>query len=171
MLELKARMEKHVLMRSIIRQTLGIKDHRITDLKANQNGIVIHMERIKRRHLPCSRCNQRTVVRDRLPSRRWRHVPLWGIPVQIIYRPWQVACPECGIKVEAIPWSQGKSPLSQPFIVTLATWSRLLAWDVVGCLFGVNWGTVRAAVRSAVEYGLSKREMDEVLYIRIDEST
>jgi len=156
-------------MRSIIRRTLGIKDHRVARVKKELSGMEIHLERIKRRRLPCSRCGHKAAVRDRLPPRKWRHVPMWGIPVEIIYRPCRVACPQCGIKVESIPWAQGKSPLSQPFIVTLATWSRLLAWDVVARLFGVCWSTVRSAVKSAVEYGLSNREMDEVLYIGIDE--
>lgn len=156
-------------MNSIIRKTLGIKHHRIVRIEKEIKGIVIHMDRIRRRRLSCGQCGQRGRVRDRLPERRWRHVPLWGIPVEIVYRPCRVNCPECGIKVESIPWAQGKSPLSQPLIVTLATWSRLLAWDVVARLFGVCWSTVRAAVQSAVQYGLSNREMDGVLYIGIDE--
>ena len=62
-----------------------------------------------------------------------------------------------------------RSPLSQPLIVVLATWSRLLAWDVVARLFGVSWNTVRAAVEAAVAYGLANRDIDSVLFIWIDE--
>ncbi len=70
-----------------------------------------------------------------------------GMSVTIVYRPRQVGCDRCGVKVEKIPWASGKSPLAYPLVVVLATWTRLLAWQVVGRLFGVSWSTVRAAVR------------------------
>ncbi len=151
---LKTLKEEHVLMNSIIRKTLGLKHHRIISIKRSISEIVIHIDRIRRRRLSCGQCGHRAKVRDRLRRRRWRHVPLWGIPVTITYQPSRVNCPTCGIKVESIPWAQGKSPLSQPLIVVLATWSRLLAWDVVARLFGVCWSTVRAAVEAAVAYDL-----------------
>ncbi|GBE36649.1 hypothetical protein BMS3Bbin07_00798 [bacterium BMS3Bbin07] len=156
-------------MNSIIRKTLGLKSHRVVSVRKSMSEIEIKIERIRRRLLTCGQCGQRSRVRDRLRERRWRHVPLWGIPVTIIYRPARVNCPDCGVKVESIPWAQGKSPLSQPLIVVLATWSRLLAWDVVARLFGVSWSTVRAAVEAAVAYGLANRDIDSVLFIGIDE--
>jgi transposase len=68
-----------------------------------------------------------------------------------------------------IPWAMGKSTLSRPLIVELATWSRLLAWDVVAQLFGVSWSTVVSAVEQAVAYGLARRDLSEVRVIGIDE--
>lgn len=156
-------------MNCIIRETLGLKHHRIAGIRYSVNEISIELENIRRRNLPCGHCGRRAKVRDRLRRRSWRHVPLWGIPVLLYYRPCRVKCPECGIRVEDIPWAEGKSPLTQPLVVVLATWARLLAWDVVGRLYGVSWSTVRAAVEGAVKYGLSKRDMDEVFYIGIDE--
>jgi hypothetical protein len=57
-----------------------------------------------------------------------------------------------------MPWTQGKSPLSLPLSVVLATWSKLVAWKVVGQLFGFHWNTVRKAVKNAVDYGLANRD-------------
>jgi transposase len=71
--------------------------------------------------------------------------------------------------VEAIPWAQGKSPLTEGLVVVLATWARLLAWDVVAVLFGVSWATIRAAVRRAVAFGLAQRGTSAVRYIGLDE--
>jgi len=71
--------------------------------------------------------------------------------------------------VEAIPWTQGKSPLSLPLSVVLATWSKLVAWKVVGQLFGFHWNTVRKAVKNVVDYGLSNRDLSTLIYIGIDE--
>jgi transposase len=161
--------EDIVLVESIVRETLALKDHRVVKVAGNRWDMRIHLERRRRRRLPCSGCGGRARVRDRLPERAWRHVPLWGVPVTLFYRPTRVVCPQCGLRVEKIPWTLGKSPLTQPLIVLLATWAKLLPWQVVAGLFGVSWGTVTAAVKRAVEFGLAHRDDQAVLYIGVDE--
>ncbi len=158
-----------MLVESIVRQTLGLKDHRVLAVEGRGVGLVARLELKRGRRLPCSGCRRRCRVRDRLPVRSFRHVPLWGIPVRLEYKPARVSCQRCGIKVERIPWARGKSPLSLPLAVVLATWARLLAWEVVAKLFGFSWGTVQAAVKQAVEHGLRYRRLDRVLYVGIDE--
>jgi len=153
----------------LVRKTLSVKDHRVVSVKEIDGSLQIELDMIRRRCLPCSGCGERRKVRDRLPLRVWQHVPLWGIPVTLHYRPRRVCCPTCGVVVEQVPWSQGKSPLTVPLIVMLATWTRLLAVDVVARLFGVHWNTVYAAMKAAVEHGLGHREKGTVLHIGIDE--
>jgi transposase len=162
-------LEVHVLLVSILRKTLGLKDHRVVRVEGDVEGLAVTLERIARRRLACSGCGKRARVRDRLARRRWRHVPLWGIPVILVYRPARVACPHCGIRVEEIPWASGKSPLSKALVSVLAVWSRRLAWKVVGELFGVSWNTVATAVDRAVEYGLAHRSLEGLLYVGVDE--
>jgi transposase len=124
-----------VQVASLVRNALALKNHRVDRVAAVDGRIVVHLEPIGRRALPCSACGTFDRVRDRRPERRWRHVPVWDIPVELRYRPARVACSACGTpKVEAIPWTMGKSTLSRPLLVELATWSRLLAWDVVADL-------------------------------------
>lgn len=158
-----------MLLQSIARRTLGLKDHRVIRINDDLSWLTIYLEACRRRQLPCQGCGRRAKVRDRLPRRCWQHVPLWGLPVLLVYAPCRVACPRCGIRVEAIPWSRGKSPLSLPLVVVLATYARLLAWDVVAKLFAVSWSTVVTAVRQAVDYGLAERDTSGVLYVGIDE--
>ena len=158
-----------MLVESIVRETLGLKDHRVLAVEETGSGLVARLELKQQRHLPCSKCGRRQPVRDRLDIRSFRHVPLWGISVTLEYAPARVKCRRCGIKVERIPWARGKSPLSRALVVVLATWARLLAWEVVAKLFHLSWGTVRAAVKQAVEHGLRYRQVGSVLYIGIDE--
>lgn len=155
---------------SLVRKTLGLNNHRVVRVAHQDDRIVVWIERIRRRRLPCSVCGTFERTKDRLPERSWRHVPLWGIGVELRYRPWRVRCSCCQTpKVEKIPWAQGKSPISRPLIVVLATWSRLLPWDTVAQLFGVSWSTVVAAVDAAVEHGLSRRDLSRLRYIGVDE--
>lgn len=155
---------------TLVRRTLALDHHRVQAVTCHQGGIVVELELVGRRLLPCSACGRFDRVRDRRPERRWRHLPLWDIPVELHYRPARVACRACGgPKVEAIPWSMGKSTLSRPLVVELATWSRLLAWDVVARLYGVSWATVRQAVEQAVAYGLARRDLSSLRVIGVDE--
>lgn len=158
-----------MLIESIVRKTLGLKYHRVVKVEEHEEGLLIHLDAKRRRKLTCSHCGRRARVRDRLKERTWRHVPLWGIQVLLSYRPARVKCASCEVVVEEIPWSMGKSPLSEGLVQVLAIWSRLLAWEVVAQLFGVSWSTVHSAVKSAVRYGLDNRDTDHVEYIGIDE--
>jgi transposase len=158
-----------MLVGSIVRFTLGIKDHRVVSVKLDGSALKVHLDAKKGRKLRCSICGRRIRPKDRLKERSWRHVSLWGIPVYLYYRPRRISCPEHGIKVEQMPWNMGKSPISFPLITVLAFWSRLLPWDQVGKLFDVSWNTVRAAVEEAVEYGRKREDYKGVRFIGIDE--
>lgn len=159
-----------MLIESIVRKTLGIKNHVVKRVMQDEEGLVVELELRKRRRLPCSVCGQVCHVRDRLNKRRWKHVPLWGIAVKLVYRPARVRCAHCkGIRVEEIPWAQGKSRLSKGIIWLLGRWAKLLAWNVVAKLFNVHWNTVATAVRESVAYGLEHRELGSILYIGVDE--
>ena len=45
---------------------------------------------------------------DPLPERRFDDVPRWGIAVFFAYRMRRVNCRSCGVKVERVPWCDGK---------------------------------------------------------------
>jgi len=160
---------RFMLVESIVRKTLAINRHRVEKVVQEDGRLVVYLTADKRFHLLCSACGLKGPGYDRLPQRRWQHVPLWGIPVDLIYAPHRVECARCGIKVEALPWSHGKSPVSAPLSLVLATWAKLLAWQVVAQLFGFHWNTVRKAVNNVVDYGFEHRDTDNVLYVGIDE--
>jgi len=158
-----------MLIESIVRKTLGLKRHCVKRVTEEHGGIVVYLFPDRRCKVVCSSCGKQGPGYDTLKERRWKHVPLWGIPVTLVYSPRRVECSNCGIRVEAIPWTQGKSPLSLPLSVVLATWSKLVAWKVVGELFGFHWNTVRKAVKNVVDYGLANRDLGNLIYIGIDE--
>src|SRR4051812_25467137 len=60
----------------------------------------------------CSRCRQPSPGYDRLPSRSWLFVPLWGIQTVFIFAARRVQCATHGVVVEHVPWSDGKRPVT-----------------------------------------------------------
>jgi transposase len=159
-----------MLVESIVRETLGIKRHVVKNVSKSDDGLEIELDIRRGWKQECGTCGTLGRVRDRLKPRRWRHVPLWGIPTTLKCAPARVSCDVCGkIRVASMPWNQGKCRLSVGLIWLLGTWCKLLAWDQVAKLFKVHWNTVSAAVHQAVAYGLEHREIGGVLYIGIDE--
>jgi transposase len=156
-------------IKSIVNRTMKFKSFVVKKVSRSEESIVIEIFPRKNSRPLCSVCGERRPAYDTLRPRRWRHVKLWGIETFIIYSPRRVNCPVCGIKVEKIPWSMGKSSLSMPLIDTLQRMAKYLSFNDVARLFGVSWNTVRAAVQKAVEFGLAARSVINVLYIGVDE--
>ncbi|KKK71047.1 hypothetical protein LCGC14_2917860 [marine sediment metagenome] len=64
----------------------------------------------------CSGCGKVRSGYDRAAEpRRFEFVPLWMIPVLLLYRMRRVDCPTCGVKVERVPWADGKSPMTTEY--------------------------------------------------------
>ena len=118
----------------------------------------------------CSGCGRVCPGYDTMPElRRFEFVPLWGIMVHFVYRMRRVECPACGIKVERVPWAEGKSSLTTEYKWFLARWARRMSWKEVAVTFRVSWEHVYEAVKHAVSWGLKHRDLDHIESIGVDE--
>lgn len=117
----------------------------------------------------CSGCRRKRPGYDRLPQREYQFVPLWGILVFFLYAPRRVECPKCGVKVEHVPWCQGKQQTTTTYRWFLAAWARRLSWSEVAEVFGTSWQTVFRSVDYAVRWGIAHDCWDGIKAIGIDE--
>lgn len=117
----------------------------------------------------CSGCRRRRPGYDRLPSRRFEFVPLWGIAVFFIYAMRRVECPTCGVKVEEVPWGDGNCRLTRSYRWFLARWARRMSWQEVAVVFHTSWEQVRDAVRHAVFWGVVHRDLRGIRTLGVDE--
>jgi transposase len=117
----------------------------------------------------CSECRRPAPGYDRLPERWWLFVPLWGIVTWFLYAPRRVHCPEHGVVVEHIPWSEGKRPMTTAMMGFLARWARHLSWRQTARSFQTSWEAVYRSVEWFVQWGLARRKLEGVQAIGIDE--
>ena len=118
----------------------------------------------------CSGCGEVRPGYDRAEDpRRFEFVPVWMIPVFFLYRMRRVNCPACGVKVERVPWAEGKSPMTTEYKWFLARWARRMCWTDVSEMFGVSWARVYDAVKQAVSWGLEHRDLTGIESIGVDE--
>jgi transposase len=118
----------------------------------------------------CSGCGRPRPGYDQSETaRRFEFVPLWMIPVCFVYRMRRVDCPTCGVKVERVPWAEGKSPMTIEYKWFLARWAKRMCWKDVSEVFRVSWDRVYDAAKQAVSWGLEHRDLEGIESIGVDE--
>ena len=131
--------------------------------------LVVTIEPRKNGKVYCSVCGNACRCYDRLDIREFDFVPLWNIPVHFEYQMRRVNCPQCGVRVEQIPWANGKSHTTKAFELFLAQWARKLSWKETARSFGTCWDTVYRSVKVVVAYGLKHRNLEGIEAIGVDE--
>jgi len=139
------------------------------DKFTEKEKLIIEIEPRENGQKLCSECHKPCPGYDTLPARDFRFIPIWGIAVFFRYCRRRVECPEHGIRVEWLPWAEGKSPLTTHLKIYLAHWAEYLPWKKVAEIFKVTWENVFTAVEYIVEYGLKNRCLDGIQAIGIDE--
>ena len=98
-------------------------------------GLEVEIRRRAGRRPLCSGCGQPGPGYDTLATRQYEFVPLWGLAVVFAYARWRVDCPTCGVRVETVPWAEGKHHLTTTFAWFLARWAKRLSWAEVAEVF------------------------------------
>jgi transposase len=117
----------------------------------------------------CSRCLKPAPCYDRLAPRSWLFIPVWGMVTWFLYAARRVDCPEHGVVVEHLPWSEGKRPVTLAMIGFLARWARRLSWRETARAFGTSWECVYRSVEWFVQWGLAHRKLEGVESVGVDE--
>lgn len=143
---------------------------RITFEEGGRPSLLVEIRPRKGSKPVCSGCNKPGPGYDTpLRVRYFQFVPLWGVLVFFAYAMRRVDCPRCGVKVEKVPWAEGKSPTTTTYAWFLARWAKLMSWKQVATTFRTTWDTVHRAVRLAVEWGLEHRDLTGIRSLGVDE--
>ena len=138
-------------------------------LSACVPSIEIGLRAHQGKHGKCSQCLLPAPGYDRLAERRFQFVPLWGMTTWFVYAPRRLECVRCGIHVEHLPWALGKRPVTRSFAWFLASWAKLLSWQVVSRRFQTSWESVFRSVEMAVIWGRERMDLTAISAIGVDE--
>jgi transposase len=160
-------------LQSILRRVQPIPRFVYCDVKLREAregpAIDAHITARKGTRAICGGCGKKRPGYDTLDARRFAFVPLWGMPVFLIYAMRRVDCPGCGVVAEMVPWSAGKSPTTHALAWFLASWAKVLSWKETARRFRTSWDTVFRCVQHAVRWGLAHRNLDGIRAIGVDE--
>jgi transposase len=136
----------------------------------NRKKLLVQMHPRKNGRPVCSSCGRKGSIYDHQPTpRHFDYVPFWGIAVIFVYTMRRVNCVRCGVKIEQVPWAQGKSPTTTTYSWFLSQWAKLLSWSDTARMFRTSWSTVFNAVEMAVEWGRKHITYEGVTAIGVDE--
>lgn len=117
----------------------------------------------------CSGCTKAGPGYDTLEVREFEFIPLWGIAVFFVYAMRRVDCRTCGVRVESVPWAEGKHTLTFAYMQFLGAWAKRLSWQEVAIVFRSSWEKVFRSVEWMVSWGLVHRDLSGVTAIGVDE--
>ncbi len=152
-------------LETFIRKSLRMKAHCVTQVEERPDGgVVAHVDRLPGRHLRCGECGcpVAKVAPTRRPERRWRDLALRDQPLWLVYAPHRVCCPQCGLRVERIPWAEKWQRVTHAL-------ARKLDWASVAAHFRLIWKTVASVVEAVVLWGLAHRRWVPLHRLGIDE--
>lgn len=159
---------KTILNRVYQHQSFVYGKVELTDI---DNTLVCHVTIQPRRNSRpiCSGCRQRRPGYDTLRPRHFEFIPFWGILVYFVYAMRRVNCPDCGVKVESVPWAEGKRTVTTAYAWFLSRWAKRLSWSQVAEIFRTSWHTVYCSVEQAVQWGRRHQDLEGITAIGVDE--
>jgi len=163
-----------MLVKTILNRCHKFKCFVYTEVKfAEHQGsecIEVYVEPRKNSSAICSSCQRPASGYDESREpRRFEFIPIWGSPVFFLYFMRRVNCGTCGVRVEEVPWGQGKKQLTKVYMQYLANWATVLSWQEVARRFHTSWEKVFNSVEYVVNWGLKHRSLEGITAVGVDE--
>ncbi len=103
---------------------LALQGARVTDVLFSPEGIAVRVALCRRRPA-CSGCGQLCRQVHDGAFRRWRHLDLAGNRCLVEYELRRVRCPDCGVRVEAVPWARAGARHTRDLSSPVEKWTTL----------------------------------------------
>ena len=154
---------------TLFRNLLQLPHTVVSNVAFDADGLTVAVH--PRWKLPrCSGCGQR--VRsgyDRSRDRRWRHLDLGAMRLQLRYDIRRVNCARCGVRVEEVPWADACSRFTHDFEEQVACLVQNTSQSAVEKLMGIAWRTVGELARRVVARHAPIDRLDGLVHIGVDE--
>lgn len=160
--------EGPVRITTLFRRLLGVTSLFVKSVEFTEDGLEVEVTPTWRKPR-CGSCGRQAPGYDQRPPRRWRHLGLGSVRVWLKCAVRRVRCPECGVKVEAVPWAEHGSRFTRDFEELAAYMAQSMDKTRVTELLGISWPTVGAIVKRIVARRLDSRRFDGVKRIGVDE--
>ena len=140
----------------------------VRDVAFAAEGVIVTVA-LRRRRPVCSACGQVCQrVHDRA-RRRWRHLDLGGQRCFIEYELRRMRCPDCGVRVEALPWARAGARHTRDFEDLAAFLAQQMAKAPIARLLRIGWDTVGAIVTRVVADHLDETRLTGLVMVGCDE--
>lgn len=140
----------------------------VTGVSFERAGVVVRV-RLRRRRRVCGRCGQVVNVTHETGVRRWRHLDLGGSRCFIECDLRRVRCPDCGVKVEGVPFARPGARHTRDFEDVVAFLAQQMAKTPIARLLRIDWATVGRIVERVVHDKLDESRLLGLVQVGVDE--
>lgn len=105
----------------------------------------------------CSGCGQSVSAVHDVAERRVRDLPIFDAPVELVVPRQRVLCPDCGPKIEALPWLSPYARVTARPAANVARLCKVASIRHVAQFFGLDWKTVKD-----IDCAASERELEPI---------
>jgi len=140
----------------------------VIGVEFGREGVIVTV-RLRRRRRVCSSCGQ---IGGRVHGRRlkrWRHLDLGAQRCVIECELRRLACRDCGVRLEAVPWARPGSAYTRDFEDLVALLAQQMAKTPIARLLRIAWDTVGRIVERVVADHLDERRLHGLVAIGCDE--
>lgn len=156
-------------MTTLLNKLLRLPGLWVRGVEFTSEALVILIEP-RCRLLTCSVCGARVQGRFERKWRRWRHLALWGLRVELAGPVRRLRCPTCKkVRTEAVPWARPGSMFTRPFEDVVGFLAQRLDHTAVSQLLGISWSTVGNIAGRLVAEKLGEGRFDGLRQIGVDE--
>lgn len=152
----------------ICRQLLGVDPLIADDVEFFGNDLIFHV-RPRWRKPRCGGCGRKCPGYDRRALRYWRHMAIGAAVVWLAYTPRRVACPDCGICTEQVPWARHRSRFTLGLEELVAYLAQKMDKTAITRLLGLSWRAVGTIIRRIVAERLDEARFEGLRVIGADE--
>lgn len=145
----------------------------VDDVKLNLDAseVLIHLSHASK-EIRCPDCGETCPRADTAPERSWRHLDTMQFTTEIRAAIPRTRCEACGVKTIAVPWAGKHSRFTLMFeAMAIEVLNAASSVSRAAKLLGMSWGAVHALIERAVERGLSRREIEDVKHVGMDEKS
>jgi transposase len=139
----------------------------VREVRFGAEGVIVGVA-LRRRRAACSACGQIAPTHDR-SRRRWRHLDLGAQRCFIECELRRVRCPDCGVRVQAVPFARARARHTRDFEDVIAFLAQQMAKAPIARLLRVGWETVGAIVERVVADHLDEGRLAGLVMIGVDE--
>jgi transposase len=142
------------------------------DLDPAKKLVEIDVEWPSDYEVECPECGRSCAIKDHREMRSWRHLDTMQFQTIIKSRVPRSDCKEHGVKTISVPWAGPHSRFTlmfERFAIDVMIAAKSLS--SAASLLGLSWDQVHLIQSRAVERGLTRRTLDDVKHIGIDEKS
>ena len=152
-----------------LKRLLRLPGASVIDVSFTGDGVVVTV-RLRRRRRVCSGCGQTGPLEIHgRRIKRWRHLDLGASRCWIECELRLLRCPDCGVRLEAVPWARPGAHHTRDFEDVVAWLAQQMAFTPITRLLRIGWRTVGAIVERVVADHLDERRLAGLVCIGVDE--